>query len=1007
MAGFCYGTSHTILPMSFFRSLAVAAALVLPLAVSAAEPPKEQPFDVIKFAGLPPEQAAKEMTTPPGFSVKLFAGEPDVKQPIAMATDDRGRLWIAEAYTYPKRAPEGEGKDRILVFEDTDGDGHFDKRTVFYEGLNLVSGMEVGFGGVWVGAAPYFIFIPMTDGDTPKPAGEPKILLDGFGLNDTHETLNTFNWGPDGWLYGCHGVFTHSAVGKPGTPDNERVKINAGVWRYHPTRHVFEVFAEGTSNPWGVDFDEHGQAFVTACVIPHLYHIIQGAHYQRQAGSHFNEFLFDDIKTCADHVHYASSNPHAGNRRSGAAGGGHAHCGAMIYLGGSWPEQYRNQIFMNNIHGARINMDLLQRQGSGFVGKHGDDFILANDEWSQILNLRYGPDGSVYMIDWYDKQACHSTNVDAHDRTNGRIFKVVHENDKPVRDVNLGKLSNAELVQLQLSPNDWYVRTARRLLQERCGDGRDPAVHEALWKILESAKDDRQVLRAMWALHVTGGFSEERASKLFAHESEYVRAWTVQLLSEHKAPSSTLRTRFAEMAKSDKSPVVRLYLGSVAQRVAPADRWDIAAALAAHAEDASDQNLPLMAWWAFEPLVPLDPVRALTLAATSPLPLQLKFTARRTAAVGTPDAMKALASFLDKTSDANQQLATLQGMLDALKPGKPAPMPPVWEKLAAKLAANASLRDAALMVSAKMGSAPARATLRQLLIDPKENKNTRQAALETLLGVQDDSLAPTLQKLVGDPLLRAPAIRALATFSDPATPAAILNSYAKLEPAEKRDALATLSSRAPYAKELVAAVEHDRIPARDLTAELVRQLRAFGQPELNSALDRLWGTVRDTPAEKQKEIAHFREVWKLGGSTPGDPRRGRAIFARTCAQCHTLFGEGGKIGPDLTGSNRKDVEYLLENIVTPNAVIPNDYRAAIAETTDGRTVFGLMKQQDAQSVTLASLTETATLPRKDIKKLTISDISMMPEGLLTALKDQEVRDLFVYLRSPSQVPIAQ
>jgi putative heme-binding domain-containing protein len=799
-------------------------------------------------------------------------------------------------------------------------------------------------------------------------------------------------------------VFTHSAVGKLGTPNNERVKINAGVWRYHPTRHVFEVFAEGTSNPWGVDFDEHGQAFVTACVIPHLYHIIQGAHYQRQAGSHFNEFLFGDIRTCADHVHYASATPHAGNRRSGAAGGGHAHCGAMIYLGGSWPEEYRNQIFMNNIHGARINMDVLQRSGSGFSGKHGEDFLFANDEWSQILNLRYGPDGSVYMVDWYDKQACHTTNAGAHDRSNGRIFKVVHTNDQPVREVNLGKMSNAELVKLQLSPNDWYVRTARRLLQER---GPNAEVHEALWKIVETAKDDRQVLRAMWALHVTGGLAEERAAKLLSHESEYVRGWTAQLLTERGAPSGTLRGRFVEMAKSDQSPVVRLYLASAAQRVAPADRWELAAALAAHGEDAEDQNLPLMAWWAFEPLAPLDPARALSLAAGSPLPLQLKFTARRTAAIGTAEAMHALAVSLGGMTDHGTQLAVLQGMLDALKPGKPAPMPAGWEELAAKLTGDSSLRDATLMVSAKMGSAPARAMLRALLVDAKENKNTRQAALETLLGVKDKSLAPTLQKLVGDPLLRAAAIRALATFSDAATPETIVGAYAKLEPAEKRDALATLASRAPWAKELVAALEKERIPVRDLTAELVRQLRTFNEPQVNSALTRLWGTVRDTPAEKQKEIAHFRDVWKAGGSTPGDPRRGRAIFARTCAQCHTLFGEGGKIGPDLTGSNRKDVEYLLENIVTPNAVIPNDYRAAIAETNDGRTVFGLMKQQDAQSVTLASLTETTTLPRKEIKKLTIADISMMPEGLLTALKDQEVRDLFVYLRSPAQVPMAE
>src|SRR2546421_413467 len=238
----------TILAVFCFPFLAAEPVGIKPLGFENLPPP-----DTVKFAGLAPEQAAKAMTLPPGFSAKLFAGEPDIKQPIAFAIDDRGRLWVAEGYTYPVRQPEGQGRDRILVFEDTDGDGKFNRRTVFMENLNLVSGLEVGFGGVWVGAAPYLMYIPIADGDVPKPAGEPKILLDGFGYGDTHETLNTFTWGPDGWLYGCHGVFTQSAVGKPGTPDSERVRINAGVWRYHPTKHRFELFSEGTSNPWGLD----------------------------------------------------------------------------------------------------------------------------------------------------------------------------------------------------------------------------------------------------------------------------------------------------------------------------------------------------------------------------------------------------------------------------------------------------------------------------------------------------------------------------------------------------------------------------------------------------------------------------------------------------------------------------------------------------------------------------------------------------------------------------------
>src|SRR5262249_21371397 len=209
---------------------------------------------------------------------------------------DRGRVWVAEAYSYPIKVPDEKAQDRILIFEDADGDGKFDKRTVFAENLNLVSGLEVGFGGVWVGAAPELLFIPDANGDD-KPDGEPQVLLDGWAYQDTHETLNSFIWGPDGWLYGCHGVFTHSNVGKPGTPDDERTPINAGIWRYHPTKHAFEVFAWGTSNPWGVDFNDHGHCFLTCCVIPHLFHIIQGARYHRQGGEHFQQHTYADIQT--------------------------------------------------------------------------------------------------------------------------------------------------------------------------------------------------------------------------------------------------------------------------------------------------------------------------------------------------------------------------------------------------------------------------------------------------------------------------------------------------------------------------------------------------------------------------------------------------------------------------------------------------------------------------------------------------------------------------------------
>jgi putative membrane-bound dehydrogenase-like protein len=609
------------------------------------------PLDPVINAGLSGEKAASAMTPKKGFTVKLAAAEPDVVRPISFTIDARGRLWVVEAHTYPTRAAEGEGKDRVLIMEDTDGDGKLDKRTVFAENLNLVSAIEVGMGGVWLGAAPNLLFIPV-DPKTDKPAGPPQVILDGWGYQDTHEMLNNFKWGPDGWLYGTHGVFTQSNVGAPGATDAQRVRLNGGVWRYHPTKKKFELFAEGTSNPWGIDFNDYGQAFVTVCVIPHMFHVIQGARYLRQAGNHFNPYTYDDIKQIGDHVHWIGDRgPHAGNFRSNSKGGGHAHAGAMIYLGSeNWPAEYRNNIFMNNIHGSRVNMDILKRSGSGFVASHGQDFLLTNDSWSQWLNLKYDQSGSVFAIDWYDKNQCHSPNPDVHQKTMGRIFKISHDTDKWVK-VDLYKATDQELVNYQLNKNEWYVRQARQILQER---GPNEKVHKALKEILVNNPDATRKLRALWTLHVTKGLEEKDLLDLLGNENEYVRGWAIQILAEDENPSDAALQRFAELAVSDKSQLVRLYLTSALERTDPAKRWKIIEGLVQHTEDKDDHNLPLMYWYALEPMVKTDMNRALEVAMKAKEPKILQYTTQRIAALNTPESKKIL-------QELNQKLDKMGG----------------------------------------------------------------------------------------------------------------------------------------------------------------------------------------------------------------------------------------------------------------------------------------------------------------------------------------------------------
>jgi len=991
------------------------------------------PPDVYKYAGLPPDKAAEAMTVPEGFTVSLFAGEPDVMQPIAFCLDDRGRLWVAEAYSYPVRRDDKDAKDRIVIFEDSKGTGHFDKRTVFMEGLNLVSGLEVGFGGVWIGAAPYLLYVPIKEGED-KPAGPAQKLLDGWHYEDTHETLNSFTWGPDGWLYGCHGVFTHSLVGKPGTPAKERTPINAGVWRYHPTKHIFEVFAHGTSNPWGLDFDKHGQLFVTACVIPHAFHIVQGGRYDRQANDHFNPYTYDDIKTIADHLHWEGKDQWAANGSSGSKGGGHAHCGLMLYQGGAWPEEYNGQMFMGNVHGHRINMDILKPKGSSFVASHGKDFLLANDAWARFINLKYGPDGNVYLIDWYDKQACHTGNVDVWDRTNGRIYKISYRGTKPVVGLDLAKKSDKELVELLENKNQWYVRHALRLLQERAANKKlEAETNKSLAKLAFEHMDGNARLRGLWAMHATG-YQEEAyglisvngaTPKALRDKDEYVRAWMVQFLAEdiQNLANEVLLLGFAQ---SDPSPVVRLYQAAALQRyltfpecphpemvdpimgsVRLSQTWK---------EDAKDAILPLMYWYVAEARIArlrdfefmARPERVKQwLFSRSPMPLLREFAVRRFASLEFPPALDILASEL-ATKDGDDQKLILRNMLLGFKGRGHQATPKGWDALVANqkwlTSADTEMRSLANVVGVVFGDEKAMKFMREELASSKSSLASRQAALTALLDVRDKELAPILQPLVTDTGMRGPAIRALATYDDPKTPDVILAVFGSLNAEEKRDALNTLAARATYGKALMDALAAKKVAANDVPAEIIRNLRNLKNKELDTRIAEVWGIVRTTPADRAKLIRDWKG--KINApAPPPDLALGRALFAKTCMQCHTLYGVGGKVGPDITGSNRGNLDYLLENVLDPSAVIPNDYKATVIELKSGRNITGIVRGETPTALTVVTANETLTVPVKEIDTRKTSDVSMMPDDLLKPLSETDVRALIAYLRNPGQTQI--
>ena len=620
----------------FFILQALASASLQGLAQSSAKefpaPPDTQQTEL----KLPqPKQSAQGITLPKGFQVSVFAAEPDVRQPIAMTFDDRGRLWVAECYTYADRKVNYNLalRDRIIILEDADGDGRFDKRTVFHDGIQRLTSIALGFGGVWVTAAPNLLFIPDANLDD-KPDGEPKVLLDGWNTGKVrHNIVNGLKWGPDGWLYGRHGIQDTSKVGKPGTSEEERIELRCCMWRYHPTREVFEVVTEGTTNSWGHDWNRHGQLFFINTVIGHLWHGVPGAYFKRMYGQHYNKHLYELIDQTADHFHWDTGFKWSKARKqegeTDSKGGGHAHCGMMIYQGDNWPSRYRDKVFTVNLLGRRVNCDRLERKGSSYVGKHEPDFLKVKDSWFRGIELDYHFDGTVYLLDWSDVSECHEN--DGVHRSSGRVYRIQYGKPKKVT-IDLSSLSSPELVQLQLHENARFPRHARRILQERAAKGDDLGeASKDLEKIFTNNPEVTKKLKALWCLYVMGKLNEDRLVSLLSNDEEHIRVWAIRLLFDLETPSSKAIAEIVKLAKREKSGLVRLYMASTLRKLPLDERWELASHLAQGMNLAKDSVLPLMVWYGIEPSVVGNPKEALKLAGKSKMEKLRQFIPRRLA----------------------------------------------------------------------------------------------------------------------------------------------------------------------------------------------------------------------------------------------------------------------------------------------------------------------------------------------------------------------------------------
>ena len=953
--------------------------------------------------------AIKTMSLPKGFQVSLVAAEPKVVQPIAMCFDERGRLWVVEGMSYPKKRPDGTGPDRILILEDVKKDGSYSKVTVFKDGLNLVSGIEVGHGGVWVGAAPEFLFIPK---DADDKAGKPVVLLDGWGFQDTHETLNSFVWGPDGWLYGNHGVFTHSVVGKPGAPDTKRVKINAGVWRFHPTRHIFEVFAEGTSNPWGLDYDARGEFFNTACVIPHLYHILPGARYQRQAGQHFNPFTYDDIKTIADHAHYAGGRIHKPDplkipETTDAVGGGHAHSGLAIYNGDNFPSAYRGMLIFGNLHGHRLVSDQVEAAGSGFVGHHGNDFLRSNDATFIPVSQRVGPDGALYLSDWSDVQVCHNNTQEIWDRTNGRIYRVSFGN--PVsRARDLGALADAELVEVALADaNEYFVRQARKVLAERglAGVRISGESREKLRSVLTSEADPLRRLRALWILQSANLLDDALLAASLKDADPSVRGWSVRLIAQQWTAGVPA---LAELAKSESSVQVRRELASALSYLPLSQRAAIAEPLLARAEDAKDHNIPLLLWYGIEPLVGADAARGLALAAISRHPQTTDFIYRRLASDAR--ARSQVLALALREQDTARRAPLVARVVEGVRQSGSFSAPEGWAALVAALRQGASPDLLANLneLDALAGDEASRAFYRGHLADEKAPLPARQRALAVLVASRDRAAALVIHQVFAEkttPSFRRALIQALATVGDAASPAVLLGHFGVFSPEQLNDAVAALAGNAAGGKALLAAVAAGKADKALLSPLVVRQLKSLGDQELDAQLTAIVGVVNATKADFAKNKAKYEAMLTPVAVRKGDIAAGRQLFTSACGICHTFGTVGNLVGPGLAGSNIGKLDYFLENVLNPNGVIGKDYQLNVFKLKSGATMSGIVQFEDAQSFRLVMPGGAKfTVAKGEVEKRETLPMSLMPEGLLDALTKNQVINLVAYLQNPDGFP---
>ena len=972
--------------------------------------PREQALELARAAtsALSPADALAAFTVPDDLEIETVLTEPEVRQPLFMSWDERGRLWVMQYLQYPY--PEGltmvsrdeywravydklpeppplgaRGADKITIHEDTDGDGVLDTHKVFVDGLNIASSFAKGRGGVWVLNPPYLLFYPDADNDD-VPDGDPVVHLQGFGFEDTHSVANSLRWGPDGWLYGGQGSTVSGNIFRPGLdkPEDAIASMGQVIWRYHPEQRKYEIFAEGGGNTFGVEFDAKGRVFSG-----HNggdtrgFHFVQGGYYQKGFAKHgplSNPYSFGYFPQMKHH-----SVPRFTHN-------------FVIYESGMLPEQYTGKLFgIEPLQGQVVQSDIFA-DTSTFATKDINRPVLTTDRWFRPVDIKVGPDGAIYVADMYEPQISHREHFSGQiDKTNGRIYRLQAGGATPIEPFDLGRLSMAELVETLKSPNKWFRQQALVLLGDRKDASAIPLLKDGL-----RGGDPQFALECLWGLQVSGAFDEAVAAETLAHDDAFVRMWTVRLLCDDDAVSVDMARSIASLAAREPYVQVRSQLASSARRLPAAQGLPIVRQLLTRSEDVDDVHLPLLLWWAIEAKAGSDSeavVALLNEAEVWGLPIVRKHllsrVMRRFAASGTRQDLLACAKLLRLAPDKETSAALMKGFEEAFQGRSLAALP---EELAAAIEASG---HASLLLQVRQKKPEAIATALAKVSD-SASEPAERLPLVQVFGEVDvpESVDPllTVFETTSDASLQMASLTSLTRYREPRIAEAVLGRFNDLGVDAQAAALTLLSSRAGSSRALLAAVDAGKIDAALIPLDTVRLMTLHPDDELGAAIGRHWPDLHGaSSAEMQSMLGRVQEILAEGR---GDPYQGKTLYRESCGKCHLLYGEGGRIGPDLTSYQRKDQRRVLLNVINPTAEIREGFESYNVLTNDGRVLSGFLFDQDNEIVVLRGVDgQNFSIARDDIDVMERSPKSLMPEGLLSKLTDQQIRDLFAFLQT--------